>query len=206
MSDYNFLPSVMRINFYRGERGLDEDQSINEIFIEDYDESKGPDVFELGFEITLTGLDRLVHPMMTKESIKKYFVSQSYEEDSEYRPFYINTMYYTQRGSIDTIVHGISSTFIDVKNLKKGIISLAGTITKFRNDDKSFIELLSKDLNTDFKYDFVSNYFAVKFFITEGFIDYGANIYPYLIEQHQTLFETKIPIRLPKVYGNYNDW
>lgn len=204
MSSFNFLPSIMGVRFYRGERGFIEDENIDRIILENYSESNGPDVFEFGMELTVTGLDKIKNPYYTEEFINHpdYGSEEKYEQDMEYETFYINIAHFTVRGAMDSIVHGLSTTYINTEIMKKGTLNLLGTITKIRNDERSFVRELSEGLTKDFEYDFVDNYFSVRVFYSKERITIDEYIENFYNGYYPVLFETKIPVELPKVWGN----
>ena len=187
MPDFNFKPSVMGVSFYRGQRGLDGDDYIVEVKLDDPEHLKGTEVFELGMRITLGGLDYLRHPLTPVEEI-----------DDNYVPFYLNIATYTQRGQRDIVVGGVFSQYFDKERLKKGSETLQLTLTKFRND----MPIRFEGDSHDFKYDFIQNIYFVKVFTTDYDIQTKEQLSEEIfgLNQYNVLFETKIPYANTKVW------
>lgn len=187
MPDFNFKPSVMGVSFYRGQRGLDGDEYITEVKLDDPECLHGTEVFELGMRITLGGLDYLRNPVTSVEEI-----------ESNYVPFYLNIATFTQRGQRDIVVGGVFSEYFDKERLKKGTESLQLTLTKFRNDMPSKFD---DDIH-EFKYDFIQNIYFVRVFVTEYEIQTKEQLSKEIfgLNQFNVLFETKIP------YANTKAW
>lgn len=187
MPDFNFKPSVMGVSFYRGQRGLDGDDYITEVKLDDPEALNGTEVFELGMKITLGGLDYLRNPITPVEGI-----------DDNYVPFYLNIATFTQRGQRDIVVGGVYSEYFDKERLKKGTETLQLTLTKFRND----LPIRFDDDNHEFKYDFIQSIYFVRVFVTEYEIQTKEQLSNEIFgfNQFNVLFETKIP------YVNRKAW
>lgn len=173
---FDFRPAIMGTRFYRYGRGLSEDEYITSIELEGQD-----DVFELGFEITLGGLDLIRYP--------KDYINIIQESNSNivnpYQPFYLNFIFYFQRGMRDSILINHYSIFINEDMLKEGTIKIRYTVTKFRNDYKE------KDLLSDF----IGNIFHLSVSMSEKeiILDNDDDFAKYAFDNYNTLFKTKIP-------------
>ncbi|MFI3914254.1 hypothetical protein VBG69_08620 [Carnobacterium maltaromaticum] len=178
MPDFNFKPAVMGTRFYRGQRGLPGDENITKIILEDEH-----DVFELGFELTLGGLNYLKYPDDYLQ-----FIDDKDIVNEGFQPFYLNFIFYYQRGMRDSILINHYSIYIDTEMLKEESIKTMYTITKFRND----IDLLPEDSNSP---DFISGIYHLNVSMSESEVvlndesDFGYLVF----NNYNTLFHTKIP-------------
>lgn len=201
MSNFNFSPALTGFKFYRCGRGFTEDEAIDSISLEDYDESKGIDTFELGIELKLSGMKNLIHPYMTEE------FNNEYVDNDEYQPFFLNIITLTVRGGLDTIIHSINSTYIGIEYLKEDNLTIRGTIMKFNNHSRKDNGLIihGAEKNYLFDYNFVDQYFSVLIFTSENRIDiedYEKGIYN---QNYNILLNTKLPIDLPNKWGDQYD-
>ncbi|WP_099224198.1 hypothetical protein [Listeria costaricensis] len=164
---FDMRPSVTKINFYRQGRGYEEDVTVREIKLENDEEN-----FELGFEMTLAGLDFLKTP---KELIG--------DDDSQYNPFYLYFILYLQRGQRDNKVISFNSRYVTEDELKMGNLDISFTVTKFLNR--------KEDDGLDYNMDFITSmlHFSVFYSYEENVED----ISQYINNPYLTLFSTKIP-------------
>lgn len=160
MSHFNFLPSIEEVKFIQSQTG---DSNIDNIY--EFDQ-----VFELAMEFTIGGLKYLKNPL----------------RDNEYIPFYLNTITYTQRGTRDTVIHGLISEYFDDKYSNTNNQKRFVTLTKFRPYDE-------RDDGTVF--DFIQNIYFVEIFITNKMITTKEELAEMLKSKNQqnVLFKTKIP-------------
>lgn len=178
MPDFNFKPAVMGTRFYRGGRGVPEDENITKIELENND-----DIFELGFELTLGGLNYLKYPNDYLELLNDKELN-----NEGFKPFFLNFIFYYQRGMKDSLLISHNSIYISVNMLKQESINIAYTLTKFRNDIENIFE-------DDLKPDFISGIYHLNISISENEIelknedDFGNVVF----NNHNTIFQTKIP-------------
>lgn len=178
MPHFDFRPGVLGARFYRGETGLPEDEFLTEIKL------SGPhDVFELGFEITLSGLEYLRYPTEWMSIVGE----EKFDHDG-YVPFHLNFVLYHQRGMRDNRIVSYHAMYIDEEILKERFMRTQFTVTKFRNDIKDFLD----DSDDSFESDFVADMFHFVVFMTQD-IPNEENIEDHIFNNPNILFKTKIP-------------
>lgn len=176
---FDFRPAIMGTRFYRYGRGLPEDENVTSIELKGKD-----DIFELGFELILGGLDFIKLPKDYLDVMQK----SSSNIINPYQPFYLNFIFYFQRGMKDSVLINHYSIYIDEEMLKEGVITISYTITKFRND------LTNSEEERLFS-DFVSNIFQLSVSMSdkEVRLDSDDEFVSYAFDSYNTLFKTKIP-------------
>lgn len=178
MPHFDFRPAVMGTRFYRYGLGRPGDNNITKIELE------GPDdIFELGFELTLGGLNYLKYP----EDYLDITGKEMYEYHG-YRPFYLNFIFFIQEGMKGNTLINHYSFYVNEEMLKEGSIKIMYTVTKFRNDIESEIKYFS---------DFTHSMYHLNVIISEEEIDLmdsgDSNISDFIFNNYNTIFKTKIP-------------
>lgn len=189
MPNFNFKPAVMGTRFYRGQRGLPEDENITTIVVENKD-----DIFELGFELTLGGLNYLKYP----DDYLQFLDDKDLPNDG-FQPFFLNFIFYYQRGMRDSILINHYSIYIDVDMLKQESIKTMYTITKFRGD---LTDLPEDSLEPDF----ISGIYHLHVSMSDSEIslDNESDFGNLVFNNFNTLFHTKIPY-VQNFRGKKND-
>lgn len=171
MPHFNFLPSIEEVKFIQSQTG---NNNIDEIY--EFEE-----VFELAMEFTIGGLKYLENPL----------------RENEYVPFYLNTITYTQRGTRDTVIHGLISEYFDERYSNTNNQKRFVTLTKFRRSERD-------DGNV---FDFIQNIYFVEIFVTNKKITTKEELAEVLKSKYQenVLFKTKIPYVNKAYFENPNN-
>lgn len=178
MPDFNFKPAIMGTRFYRGARGLPEDDNITSIVLENEN-----DIFELGFEITLGGLNYLKYPDDYLQ-----FIDEEKILDNGLQPFFLNFIFYYQRGMKDSVLINHYSIYVDIDMLKQESIKVMYTVTKFRTD-------FENELEDSLPPDFISGIYHLNVSMSdkEVELDNDSDFGNLVFDNYNTLFQTKIP-------------
>lgn len=176
---FDFRPAIMGTRFYRYGRGLPEDENITSIELKGKD-----DIFELGFEIVLGGLDFIKFPRDYLDIMQE----SSSNVINPYQPFYLNFIFYFQRGMKDSVLINHYSIYINEEMLKEGAVTISYTVTKFRND------IIISEEERSFS-NFISNIFQLSVSMSdkEIILDSDDEFASYAFDSYNTLFKTKIP-------------
>lgn len=180
MPHFDFKPAVMSTRFYRYGSGKPEDENITKIEL-----TAESDVFELGFEITLGGLNHLKYPEYYISRIGKKNINLDHDG---YMPFYLNFIFYYQRGMRDSVLLNHYSIYVDEEMLKQDSINIMYTITKFRKD-------IENELEESLPPDFINGIYhlSVSMSYEEISLENKEDFGDIVFDNFQTIFQTKIP-------------
>lgn len=178
MPNFNFMPSVMGVSFYRHYKDAMPEENITEINTDKISNLEHPDDYNLGIRLTLSGLDYLRNPLTKEDDI-----------DKNYETFYLNIATYTQRGDRDYVVDKMSTTYVDEEILKKGKATFDVIVAEFPYGEPIRFD----DMEQDFEYDFISNIMFVRAFTTKNFIETHTELNTALFAGYNLLFESKLP-------------